>query len=85
MLATENHISSEIRRVILDHLKEKLDAASISTGRMALAVRQQLPNCILTDRELTDLIAATVIEAGFAVSFEHIDPPFDNDNTGNGN
>lgn len=68
----------EVRRAILEHLSGMLDAASISTSSTSRAVRQRLPSCPLTDEELTELVAAAAIEAGFAVAFDG----FDNDNVG---
>jgi hypothetical protein len=81
MLSGEN-TSLEVKHAILSYLKGKLDAVAISTATTTLAVRQVLPTCPLTDRELADVIAETAIEAGFAVSFEHASPPSANDNTG---
>lgn len=79
MLAKRD-MSGNVHKAVLGHLKDRLDAAAISTASATRAVRLALPGCRLTDRELADLVAETAIEAGFGVSFESVPHSSDNDN-----
>lgn len=75
-MTPKSRLSLQVRQAILGYMSGRLDAAAISTASAMQAVRQQVPTCLLKDKELTDLIAETALEAGFGVSFER----FDNDN-----
>ena len=75
-MTPKGRLSLQVRQAILGYLSGRLDAAAISTVLAAQTVRQQVPTCSLNDKELTDMIAGTALEAGFGVSFER----FDNDN-----
>jgi len=65
-----NRLSLEVRRAILGHLRERLDAKAVSVSSVKKAVHKAVPGCGLTDTELTSMIAETAIEEGFGVNFD---------------
>ncbi|TKT82645.1 hypothetical protein [Aquamicrobium sp. LC103] len=42
----------------------------VSTAHALRAIRTVLPNCDMSDRELTDLVAASAIKSGRTISFD---------------
>jgi len=69
-MTSKNRLSLEVRKAILGHLRERLDAKAVSISSAKKAVHATVPRCTMTDAELTDLIAETAIEAGFGVNFD---------------
>jgi len=69
-LSTESCISPEVRQAVMRYLSERLDDPTISTDEAVKTLRQRLPECALTDREIIDLIAKKAAEAGFNINFD---------------
>lgn len=71
---SENRTQTQIEKVIMRYLSERLDAAAVSTARAVSAVRQQVPHCGLTDDQIIQLVMDKAVDAGFGVSFEGTGP-----------
>ncbi|MER9951984.1 hypothetical protein [Mesorhizobium sp. M0047] len=65
---------SDVRQAIVCYLIDNIDSPSISVSEVSLTVRRMLPLCELTDWELSDLIAQSAIDAGFAIEVDPQDP-----------
>lgn len=65
--------SSEVRQAIVRYLIDNVDRPCISISEANHAVRRVLLPCELTDWELSDLIARSAIDAGFAIEFSAAD------------
>lgn len=66
----KNRLSLEVKQAILSHLRERLDAKAVSVASIKKSIHQAVPHCTMTDADLTNTIAETVIEAGFGVNFD---------------
>lgn len=57
---------------IIDHYIEtrRKSDMPVSTGQAIRAIRAALPKCDLTDRQLTDMVAAAAIRGGRNVNFD---------------
>lgn len=69
-MTPKNRLSLEVRKAILGHLRERLDAKSVSISSAKKAVHATVPRCTMTDTELTNLIAETALDAGFGINFD---------------
>jgi hypothetical protein len=61
---------SDLRQAIVRRLIDNVDSPSVSVAEVTREVRKMFPFCELTDWQLSDLIARSAIDAGFAVEFD---------------
>jgi hypothetical protein len=66
----QKHVSPEIRRTIVQYLIDNSEFQIVSTLDAIHVVRKRVPQCGLSDHELSDLIAKSAIDVGFDVSFD---------------
>jgi len=69
-MAPNNRLSLEVRKAIFAHLSERLDEHAVSISSAKKAVHAAVPDCMMSDTGLTNLITEIAIEAGFGVSFD---------------
>lgn len=64
--------SSRPTDLVIDHYVDTRRGYDrpISTSQAVVAIRSALPGCLLTDRELSDLVAASAIRRGRNVAFD---------------
>lgn len=58
----ERNVNDVVRQYVMS--RRSMDNP-ISTSHAVRAIRTALPNCVLTDRQLVDHVAATAIEIGY--------------------
>lgn len=69
-MVPKNRLSLEVRQAILRHLRDRMDAKTVSVASIKKSVHTAVPRCTMTEADLTNLIAETVIDAGFGVEFD---------------
>lgn len=60
---------------LVDHYVERRSKSGwpISTGHAIVAIRMVAPDCAMSDRQLSELVAASAIRQGCNVTFEVAD------------
>jgi hypothetical protein len=67
---TRLHLVRTIEEVVDQYVSSRTASHPVSTSHALRAIRAALPSCTLSDRELTDQIAAVAVSRGRNVSFE---------------